>query len=109
MNIFSRLYQTTKDTSEIEQAIQAGAILIDVRTPGEFQMGSAKGAVNIPLEELIHDFSQLEDKKSIVLFCRSGARSGYAQSFLQQNGFEKVYNGGTWQSVEELVNKKQLQ
>lgn len=103
MNIFSRLYQTTKDTSEIEQAIQAGATLIDVRTPEEFQMGSAQGAVNIPLENLIHDFSQLEE--NMVLFCRSGARSGYAVDFLKQNGFEKVYNGGTWQSVEGLINK----
>src|SRR5690554_787092 len=104
MNILSRLYHTTKISSEMEEAIRAGAILIDVRTPGEFQMGSAKGAVNIPLEELIHDFSQFENKESIVLFCRSGARSGYAQGFLQQNGFKNVYNGGTWQSVEELVN-----
>ncbi len=92
-----------KDNTAIKEAIEQGAFLVDVRSPGEFAGGTAKGAVNIPLGALQSEFSKFKDKKNIIVFCRSGARSGQAKSILEQNGFENVYNGGTWQSVAQLV------
>lgn len=78
------------------------AFLVDVRTPGEFAEGSAKGAVNIPLDRLPLEIEQFKGKDSIVVFCRSGSRSGQAELILKQNGINNVINGGTWNYVAML-------
>lgn len=79
-----------------------GTFLVDVRTPGEFEDGSAKGAVNIPLDRIMNELEQFKGKENIVVFCRSGNRSGQAKYILEQNGFKNVINGGTWQEVAML-------
>lgn len=79
-----------------------GTFLVDVRTPGEFTEGSAKGAVNIPLDRIMSELEQFKGKENIVVFCRSGNRSGQAKYILEQNGFKNVINGGTWQEVAML-------
>src|SRR5690554_8189019 len=61
--------------------------LVDVRTPEEFNSGSVDGAINIPLSVLEQELSQFKNKENIIVFCRSGARSGNAQIILQQHGF----------------------
>lgn len=91
---------------EVAQAVKEGAFLVDVRTPAEFADGSAKGAVNIPLGEVPNRLKEFNGKKKIVVFCRSGNRSGQAKNILEQNGFKNVINGGTWEKVNELVNHK---
>lgn len=78
------------------------AFLVDVRTPGEFASGSAKGAVNIPLDRLPYELDKFKGKDPIVVFCLSGGRSGQAHAFLQQNGIFNVLNGGTWNYVAML-------
>jgi rhodanese-related sulfurtransferase len=84
----------------IQNIISAkGTFLVDVRTSGEFEDGSAKGAVNIPLDRIMSELKQFESKENIVVFCRSGNRSGQAKYILEQNGFKNVFNGGTWQDV----------
>lgn len=89
--------------NEIKEAIKNGALLVDVRSQMEFRMGTAPKAINIPLENLSNQINKLKDKEPIVLFCRSGNRSGMAVRMLQNQGFEKVYNGGTWQGVTRMV------
>lgn len=79
--------------------------LVDVRTPEEFNSGSVDGAVNIPLSVLEKEFSQFKNHENIVVFCRSGARSGNAQIILQQHGFENVVNGGPWQNVQQALDE----
>lgn len=78
------------------------AYLVDVRTPGEFASGSAKGAVNIPLDRLPYELDKFKGKDPIVVFCLSGGRSSQAHAFLQQNGIFNVLNGGTWNYVAML-------
>lgn len=74
-----------------------GAILIDVRSPGEFAMGNASGSKNVPLDKIMHQVKKLEKlNKPIVLCCRSGMRSGRATSMLKRHGIQEVYNGGPW-------------
>ena len=74
-----------------------GAVLIDVRSPGEFEMGNAPGSKNVPLDKIMHKVKKLEQlNKPIVLCCRSGMRSGRATSMLKRHGIEEVYNGGPW-------------
>ena len=91
------------DEGALRAAIQEGAYLVDVRTPAEFAQGSVKGAVNIPLDQIEKKLASFKGKKNIVVFCRSGNRSGQAKAILEQNGFTNVINGGTWQNVSALV------
>jgi len=87
------------------QTIQNHVFLVDVRTPDEFAEGSVEGAVNIPLSVLEQELSQFKNKENIIVFCRSGARSGNAKLILEQNGFEHIINGGPWQNVQQALDE----
>src|SRR5690554_4398537 len=104
MGFFSALFGTT-DNSQLTEAIKDGALLVDVRTPSEFSAGSVKGAVNIPLDKVPSQLSKFKGKKRIIVFCRSGNRSGQAKRILENNGFQNVINGGTWQNVNQAVSE----
>lgn len=70
-------------------------LIVDVRTPEEFEGGAVPEAVNIPMDDLGYHVDQLGDKdREITVYCASGARSAYAARMLQQMGFSKVRNGG---------------
>jgi len=101
--IFKNLFAPT-DNSELKEALQHEAFLVDVRTSGEFLGGSVKGAVNIPLAQVPSQLTKFKNKKNIVVFCQSGNRSSHAKNILKQNGFQNVINGGTWQNVNQIVN-----
>lgn len=103
MGLFSALFGK-KDNSQLIQAIKEGAFLVDVRTASEFSSGSVKGAVNIPLDKLSEQLTKFNNKKSIVVFCQSGMRSSRAKSILDKSGIQNVWNGGTWKSVNQIVN-----
>lgn len=79
------------------------SFLVDVRTPQEFAEGSAPGAINIPLNEVKSRLGEFKGKEQVVVFCRSGSRSGQAKSILQENGITNVVNGGTWQDVSAVL------
>jgi len=108
MGFFSAIFGNT-DNSHLTEAVKNGAFLVDVRTPAEFAEGSVKGAVNIPLDKVKEQLSKFIVKKNIVVFCRSGNRSGQAKNILEQNGFQDVINGGTWQNVNQVVNQENQQ
>lgn len=76
------------------------ATLIDVREPSEFATGHVEGSLNIPLGQVPQRIEEFRDmERPLVLFCRSGNRSGMAVSMLQANGLEGVYNAGAWDDV----------
>lgn len=104
-NLFKNILGNSSDEG-LKEAIEAGAFLVDVRSSGEFAGGSVKGAVNIPLERVPSEISKFKNKKSIVVFCRSGNRSSQAKSFLVQKGFTNIVDGGTWQNVRSQVENK---
>jgi phage shock protein E len=87
----------------VKELLEKGAAIVDVRSPQEFKSGHAKGAINIPLDQLPAKLGQLKGKEAIVLCCRSGARSGMATSMLKSKGFNAV-NGGPWQNVHKLLS-----
>ena len=93
-------------SENIATLINDGAFLVDVRTPTEFLGGSAKGAVNIPLNEVPNQLAKFKDKKHIIVFCRSGNRSSQAKSILEKNDFTNVTDGRTWQNVNSQINQK---
>ena len=79
--------------------------LVDVRSPWEYEMEHIPGAKNIPLEEIMNKVEEFKSFKSpVVLYCRSGARSGMAVSILKQNGVADVYNGGGLGEMQFLLN-----
>ena len=85
--------------TNLQELIEQGAFLVDVRTPEEFAEGSVPGAVNIPLDVLPGKLAEFSGKAHTIVFCRSGARSGMAKTFLENNGLRGVVNGGSWQNV----------
>ncbi len=74
-----------------------GALVVDVRTSGEFAQRSAPGSLNIPLDQLLRRMDELDRSKPIILCCASGSRSANALRFLQQAGYTDVHNAGPWQ------------
>ncbi|MEY2650736.1 MAG: hypothetical protein RL608_1410 [Bacteroidota bacterium] len=88
----------------MNELIQAGAFLVDVRTPEEFESGHVQASVNIPLDQVAERLDEFEGKDHIIVFCRSGNRSGMAKAILAQNGFANVTNGGTWEDVKQFID-----
>ncbi|MBG6110994.1 rhodanese-related sulfurtransferase [Flavobacterium sp. CG_9.10] len=89
----------------MKKILKEGAFLVDVRTPAEFAEGHVKGSTNIPLDQIPNQLAKFKGKEQIIVFCRSGNRSGQAKMILEQNGFKNVTNGGTWQDVNEAISK----
>ena len=86
------------------QLLQEGAIILDVRSKGEFEGGHIKGALNIPVDQLRNNFSKLKDKnKPIITYCASGMRSASAKSILISGGYTSVFNGGGWNSLQNKL------
>ncbi len=81
------------------------AIIIDVRTPGEYRDGHIPGVVNIPVDELEKRIGEIPKDKKVVLICRTGSRSAQGTRLLRSKGFNNVYNstGGmsTWKGPVE--------
>jgi phage shock protein E len=83
-------------SSDARRLVQAGARLVDVRTPEEFASGHIPGAVNIPVQDLGRRMTELDGKeRPIVLYCRSGARSSAAARVLESAGYAQVHDLGS--------------
>ena len=78
--------------------------IVDVRTTEEFTNSRVEGSVNIPLNLVPENIDTLKKMQPLVLCCAAGVRSGQATEFLKFNGLNQVYNGGSWQDVENMLN-----
>lgn len=103
MNIFSQLFGGAKSNDHTLSAadyksryVETNTIhwLIDVRSPAEYAEGHITGAKNFPLPDLAQQLSKIPQNKPVMLYCRSGSRSGMALQQLQHAGYENVYNIG---------------
>lgn len=83
--------------------LQGRDLLIDVRTPEEFELGHIPGAVNIPVDDMRDRLEEIDASRRIVLYCQVGLRGYLASNILRQRGYEEVYNlsGGykLWRSA----------
>ena len=86
--------------ASIEEVAAFDAI-IDVRTPAEYAQGHLPGAINIPLNEIEARIGSVVANKNtpLMLYCRSGNRSGQAQKILQNKGYTQVENKGAYQDL----------
>jgi phage shock protein E len=97
-NVFS-----SGPATDYKALLESGAIIVDVRSTGEFKQGHIKGSVNIPLDQIGTKVTFLQGKNvPVITVCRSGNRSGAAAGLLKNNGIE-VYNGGAWDSLEAQI------
>ena len=69
-------------------------IIIDVRSPGEFNGGTIRGAINMDLfdPEFMNKINELDKNKQYLMLCLSGNRSGSAAGAMAQMGFTNVAN-----------------
>ena len=76
------------DCDNIKKMVASGAKLIDVRTPAEFMQGALPGALNIPLQSIPGAVAQFGEDDTLLVYCRSGSRSMFAQQYLQRMASE---------------------
>ena len=102
INVLKNLF-TAGPAVNFEELVKAGAIIVDVRTAGEFNSGHIKGSMNIPLDEISNKTEELKKKNRVIITCcRSGNRSGMAESILKSAGVQ-CYNGGPWNVLNNKI------
>jgi thioredoxin 1 len=95
-NSHSQTTKTNLSATEFAGKIKElpSAIILDVRTPGEFTQGHIANAVNYDMSnrEFDNQLSKLDKSKPVLVYCLSGARSASAMQRMKSNGFTQVYN-----------------
>ena len=87
------------------KAQEAGVVLLDVRTAGEFAAGHLEGAINIDVEGMNFEgeIASLDNSKTYAVYCQSGRRSRIAIDTMNKAGFTKLFNLdqgiGSWQAA----------
>jgi len=99
VGVFFLLCFKNGDVKSAQALLKEGALLIDVRSAGEFKSGYLENARNIPVDQLGAHLEEVEQwaggkDQAIVVYCASGMRSGVAKRTLNSAGFSKVENGG---------------
>ncbi|MCF6214504.1 MAG: rhodanese-like domain-containing protein [Flavobacteriaceae bacterium] len=103
MSLFNLFRSFGNKDNMIKEYLKKEAVVLDVRTPAEFDEGHVNGSINIPLHVLQARMHEIKDmNKPVIAVCRSGARSGQATGFLKQQGFD-IINGGPWQNVAAVL------
>lgn len=87
---------------DFKEMLKQGAVIVDVRTPAEFQGGHIKGSINIPLQTLDKGLAKLKKDKPVITCCASGMRSSSAKGILKSKGFD-AHNGGGWHSLQSKI------
>lgn len=82
-------------------------LLVDVRTPEEFELGSIELAVNIPVDNLRSRIAEIPKDKKVVIFCGVGLRGYIACRILYQSGYSDVYNlSGGYKTYQHVTQKQ---
>ena len=94
--LYMKLTAIRVSSSDARALVENGALLVDVRSEGEYADGGIEGSINIPIQELASRMDELGDKnREIVVYCQSGGRSAMAKRLLESNGFSKVHDLGS--------------
>lgn len=92
-------------TDGLATKIRNGAIILDVRTATEYDMGHIPGSVNISLGSIRERYVELDPGKTYITTCSHGLRSVKVADLLKERGFKQVYNGGAWSDLEQQLQK----
>lgn len=97
-------YYSLGTVEKLQEAIDAGAVVIDVREPNEYAEGAIPGAINIPLRTLVANLDQIPQDKPVVTYCASGFRSALANGILHTLGYDNVRSFppgyGAWEAAQ---------
>jgi phage shock protein E len=95
-------------SSSAQSYLKSGALLVDVRSPGEFNSGHLPDALNLPFQDIEAPLPpRFEDLNQVMLLhCRSGMRSMVAAKKLQRMGYTRAYNLGSYSRAAHLVNAR---
>lgn len=89
---------------DIQEYLNKGAVIIDVRTVAEYNEGHVEGSYNIVLDTIEENIEQIKNfNRPVITVCRSGGRSGMALEILSDEDID-VINGGPWQNVARYIN-----
>lgn len=99
MSFLKKIFSS--NSRSIQELLDDGGVIVDVRSKAEFSGGHLKNSVNIPLDSLQNNLGKLDKAKPVITCCASGIRSGSAKRILKSNGFEEVVNGGGWASLQK--------
>lgn len=89
---------------DYKELVAQGAVIVDVRTKGEYLSGHINKSLNIPVDTIQAQLKQFKSKNQVIITCcASGMRSGTAASILKSNGYNNVYNGGGWSSLKSKL------
>ena len=92
--------------NKVKEAIRNGAVIIDVRTPHEYDNGKVPGSINIPVDRIAANIERIKAmRKPVVIVCESGMRSNTARNILRSAGMQNVHTGGSWESVLKMINR----
>lgn len=82
--------------------IEQGALLIDVRSPAEFESGHIDGAINIPHMDIDAMASAIgeDHSRAVVLYCGSGRRAGLSQNLLKELGYDGIFNASGFSALQ---------
>lgn len=98
----------TEGTKEI--VVDENTVLIDVRTEKEYNRGHLVNAINIPHSEIKEKIKEQagDTETKVILYCRSGRRSGIAERTMREMGYKNVLNAGAYKriKVKEVQNEK---
>ena len=100
-NILDGLVKTTT-VDKIDTLLDQGALLIDVRTQEEYELGTIEGAINIPLDELRDRLGEIQKDKDVYVTCQVGIRGYLASRILSQNGYNPINLDGGYASYYQL-------
>jgi len=91
--------------TEAREHAKKGALVVDVRTVEEFKTNGLPNVINIPLADVKEKFPKVVTNKSdvVLLHCRSGRRSGIAETELRSLGYTNVFNIGSFERAEKIL------
>jgi rhodanese-related sulfurtransferase len=98
-----RTYQLATLDKGLAAKLAAGAVVLDVRTPAEYERGHIDGSINMSLGTLRERYRELDTAQTYITCCSHGLRSVKAQSLLSERGFRSVYNGGAWIDLQNII------
>lgn len=106
--VFTLRGESTLSENDARDRFKAGALVVDVRTTAEFAEKKLPGVINIPLDTLQAGITNhVTDKsKLILLHCRTGRRSGIAETELRALGYTNAFNIGSFEQAEKVVAPK---
>lgn len=92
-------------SKEAAEYLKNGAIVIDVRSPNEFESGHILQAYNMPLDriEILVPTAVRDKNKPLLLHCSTGVRSRLAQKKLEEIGYKNVFNLGSYERAGKIV------